>query len=191
MNEPTITCPNCGKEFPLDAAFREHFAEEKRLAVADAVQSARQSASEETEDRLRQEMAQKGADLKNAQEDLATLRESHQAELESVRSEIENAVTERFQQQMTQQGKDFKQAQDELAAERENRQAALDSARTEAKEEIQGQFQTQLEERDLREQRLEKTIVDLQRQFGQGSMELQGEALEVWLRKKDSIQLSA
>jgi len=34
MSEPTITCPKCGNEFPLDAAFREHFDREIQEAIA-------------------------------------------------------------------------------------------------------------------------------------------------------------
>ena len=186
MNEPTITCPNCGNEFPLDAAFREHFAKEKRQAVADAVQSARQSAIEETENRLRQEMAQQSADLKNAREDLAKERESHQAELESVHSEIESAVTERFQQQMTQQGKDLKQAQDELATERQSRDEAVKSAREETEARVEERLRLESEAHKTEKGRLLREVESLRRQLRQGSIELQGEALEVWL--KESLQ---
>ena len=35
--QPLISCPNCGQEFELDKAFAEHFEDEKRKAVAQAI----------------------------------------------------------------------------------------------------------------------------------------------------------
>ena len=76
MNEPTITCPNCGNEFPLDAAFREHFERERQEAVTAALTNERQAAQERQQAReqyLRQELAQ---EQQQSQADLvAELRE--------------------------------------------------------------------------------------------------------------------
>ncbi len=183
MVEQTIKCPECGKEFQLDAAFREHFAEEKRQAVADAVDRTSERVSAETEQHLRQEMVQQGADLKKAQDQLAAKDVAHKAALDSVKKEAEDSATERMQQQMAQQDADINKAQDELAAERENRQADLDSAVKKAKGEAEDQFNSQLEENNVEKRRMQKIIDDLQRQARQGPVEQQGEALEEWLQK--------
>lgn len=47
MNQQMIKCPNCGHAFALDEAFAEHFEQEKRQAVAEAVEHAKKKAQEE------------------------------------------------------------------------------------------------------------------------------------------------
>ena len=186
MSEPVIQCPNCGKEFPLDAAFREHFAEEKRQAVADAVKNARQSAVEETENRLRQRMAQQGEELEKAREDLTDERESRQAELEGVRQAVEKETTERFQQQMAQQGDELKQTREVLASERQVRDEAVKSAREQAAAEADERHRLAMRAKDVEMERLGQELETLRRRTSQGAVELQGEALEDWLR--DELQ---
>ncbi len=56
-NQPMIQCPNCGHQFALDAAFQEHFEEEKRRAVSQAVENARQKAEVEYKRQLTEERA--------------------------------------------------------------------------------------------------------------------------------------
>lgn len=57
MASPNITCPHCGSEFALDAAFQEHFEDEKRRAVTDAVEFARKQAKADYERQLADERA--------------------------------------------------------------------------------------------------------------------------------------
>jgi hypothetical protein len=120
MAEQTIQCPNCGQEFALDAAFKEHFEEEKRQAVNDAVKSARKKAEEE--------------------------RERLEAEFAEERGELEKQL----------------QQQAEEAAEKK--------------------YKLELAAKDEEMERIQKKLQDLERRTRQGSMELQGEALETHLK---------
>ncbi len=183
MVELKIKCPACGNEFPLDAAFREHFEEEKQQAVAVAMDTARREGREAAAESMRDEMAQQSEDQKKTREELSSVRASHQAELESVRSEAEHAATERLQQQVAQQGKDLKQAQDELSAERKGKDEAVNSAREEAEAEVEKRYRLKSEEDKTEKERLLREVESLRRRLSQGPVELQGEALEVWLKE--------
>ena len=183
MVELKIKCPACGNEFPLDAAFREHFEEEKQQAVAVAMDTARREGREAAAESMRDEMAQQSEDQKKTREELSSVRASHQAELESVRSEAEHAATERLQQQVAQQGKDLKQAQDELSAERKGKDEAVNSAREEAEAEVEKRYRLKSEEDKTEKERLLREVESLRRRLRQGPVELQGEALKVWLKE--------
>ncbi len=142
MNESTITCPNCGNEFPLDAAFREHFEKEKHQAVAVATENARKQGKKEAEESLREEFDK--------------------------------------------QGEELKQSKEALAFERQGREEAVKSAQEKAESEAEKRYRLELQGKDEEIRRLGEKAAEMERRTRQGSMELQGEALEVWL--KDTLQ---
>ncbi|MCY4525096.1 MAG: DUF2130 domain-containing protein [Anaerolineaceae bacterium] len=151
MDEQRIKCPNCGEEFPLDAAFRQHFELERQEAVAAALANARRTAQEQLQDReieLRQEfardqqrsMAKVMEELKEARETLATQAQEHQQVLERERKTAEELAEQHFRLEMQGKDEEIRRMGDQLAA--------------------------------------------MERRTRQGSMELQGEALEAWLKQQ-------
>lgn len=117
-----ITCPNCGHHFMLSDAFMEHFEEEKRQAISQALEASKRKTELET----------KALEERFAEE----------------RAELEQKLT--------------KQAQDN--AEKE--------------------YELKLHEKDEELDRIRKRLKDLERRTNQGSMELQGEALETYLKQQ-------
>lgn len=151
MNEPTITCPNCGNEFPLDAAFREHFERERQEAVTAALTNERQAAQERQQAReqhLRQELAQ---EQQQSQADLV-------AELREVK-------------------------ESHAAQEREHQQA-LERVRVAAEEQADQRHLLVIQGKDEELRRMGEQLAAMERRTRQGSMELQGEALETWLKQQ-------
>jgi hypothetical protein len=140
MAEQTITCPQCGHKFALDAAFKEHFESEKRRAVNDAIKSANKKAEEERK-LLKEELAE-----------------------------------------------ERKQLQEELAAEREKIEKKYQEQAEEAAEK---KYRLEIAAKDEEMRRIQKQLEDLERRTRQGSMELQGEALETLLKSalQDSFPL--
>ena len=120
MAEQTIQCPNCSHEFALDAAFKEHFEDEKRQAVSEAVKAAKKKAEEE--------------------------RERLEEEFEEKQEELEKKLQEKA----------------ELEADKK--------------------YKLELEAKDEEMRRIQKKLEELERRTRQGSMELQGEALETHLK---------
>ena len=151
MNEPTITCPNCGNEFPLDAAFREHFERERQEAVTAALTNERQAAQERQQAReqhLRQEFAQ----------------EQQQSQA--------NLVAE------------LREVKESLAAQEREHQQALERERKTAGELAEQHFRLELQGKDEELRRMGDQLAAMERRTRQGSMELQGEALEAWLKQQ-------
>ena len=60
--------------------------------------------------------------------------------------------------------------------------------RAEAEKDATRKFDIEREEYALEQQRLEKQMADMQRQIGQKPAELQGEALEVYLKRQLNTQ---
>lgn len=117
-----VVCPNCGHEFMLSDAFIEHFEEEKRHAVAQAIETAKKKAEKE------------------------------QIEREERFDEEKRALEARL----------AKQAQDDA----------------------EKKYELALHEKDEELERIGKQLKELERRTRQGSMELQGEALETYLQKQ-------
>lgn len=121
MSEQSILCPNCGHEFALNEAFTEHFEEEKRKAVKQAVENAKKRAKEEQDQLL--------------------------AEIEEERGDM------------------------------------LKKLEAQAEE----KYKLELKAKDEEMRRIQKQLEALEKRTRQGSMELQGEALETHLKAELEI----
>lgn len=75
-----------------------------------------------------------------------------------------------------------KELEAKVQDEREAHETRETEIRAEAEKTATEKFDIRRKEIDLKNQRLEKQVADMQRQLGQGSAELQGEALEVYLK---------
>ena len=109
---PTVECPNCGTEFALGEAFAEHFAEEKRAAVQEAILKERErnetqiAELEQTADKLAEEkyelqLAQKDEDLARIRKQLRDLeRRTRQGSVElqgeALETHLETALQDAF-----------------------------------------------------------------------------------------------
>lgn len=172
MTEPKITCPKCGNEFPLDAAFREHFDREMQEAIA----------SEKTE-----------ADARMA-EALRERDKTHERDLQRAREEAEEQAASHFREQsqaLEEAQYQLSRAQRESGEREEDHKRDLRRAREEGEEEAGKRHRQVLREKDIEVQgakeeirRLGDQLETLQRRTRQGSMELQGEALESWLKQQ-------
>lgn len=120
--QPLISCPNCGQEFELDKAFAEHFEDEKRKAVAQAIDTFKKKTEEE-------------------------------------RIQLEN---------------DFEEERKELK--KQIQQQAQDDA--------EKKYKLEIESKDQELKRIQKQLEELEKRTRQGSMELQGEALESYLKEE-------
>lgn len=166
MNETTITCPKCGAEIPLtqavthrlreqlEADFQRQLARERKKLQADAAHAAEEKLAVELKD-LRNQLAEREAKLKEAQEAELQLRKEKRA-LEDARKNLELELQRR------------------LDAER--KKIAEDAARQAAEAE-----RLKLADKDQIIEGLRKQIADLQQRAEQGSVQAQGETLEITL----------
>ncbi|MCE2488600.1 MAG: DUF2130 domain-containing protein [Anaerolineae bacterium] len=209
MNEPTITCPNCGNEFPLDAAFREHFEREVREAIAtekiaaDArmaealkerdethernLQRAREEAEEQATSHFREQtkaLEEALYQLNRTKRELKERDEDHKRDLRRAREEGEEEAKKVQASQLEEEKRARQRAEKALELSAEERKVELQRVLAEAREDGQKENQVELEAERIKNQRLSKQMEDMQRSINQGSMELQGEALETWLKKE-------
>jgi len=204
MSELTITCPKCGTEIPLTKAVSERLrrelsaqfeAERSRLQAAIAKREARlarekarleerartmeeqvarqveaerrklrEAALKEAEERLRVELTdlrarleEQGAKLRQAQEAELALRKKER-ELEAARESLELEVARRLDQ--------------------ERKRVAQEAAQRAAEQE-----RLKLTEKEELIESLRRQIEELKQRAEQGSMQLQGEALELDLER--------
>ncbi|MCY3718634.1 MAG: DUF2130 domain-containing protein [Anaerolineaceae bacterium] len=151
MSEPVIQCPNCGEQFPLDAAFREHFEHERQQAVANALTQERETAKAVQQARERQ------------------LREDIE---QQQRQELANLVAE------------LDESKRALASQEQDHQRALERERNTVNEQAEQHYRLEIQEKDEELRRMGDQLAAMERRTRQGSMELQGEALEVWLKQQ-------
>ena len=177
----TITCPNCGHKFAADEAM-QHQAEEKFKAQFDA-QLARQQA--EHEQQLKDQLEQAKAKFKSEAE--KTIQEEYEEKLKSLQEENEKRKTEnkelkKRELELLQKESDLKEKEEEL---RLQMQKELLEKREAIAEEIRKKEQEKNEllirEKDKKLQDQEKLITEMDRKIKQGSMQMQGETLELAL----------
>ncbi|MCX8092229.1 MAG: DUF2130 domain-containing protein [Verrucomicrobiae bacterium] len=166
MNDTTITCPKCGAEIPLtqavahrlreqlEADFQRRLAQERKKLQAEAARAAEAKVSLELKD-LRNQLAERDARLKEAQQAELQLRKEKRA-LEDARKNFELDLQRR------------------LDAER--KKIVEDAARQAAEAE-----RLKLADKDKVIADLQKQIAELQQRAQQGSVQLQGETLEITL----------
>jgi len=162
MADPTVTCPNCRREFELTEALAGPLLRAERSKIAaEESQKARESSAAELE-KLRQERTR--AEELIRQRD-ARLAEAQKNELELRR---ERAVLQQEKERF------------EL-----DKQRAIDAARAgireAAQKEVDDRYALKLSENQKTMAAMKKQIEDLQRKAEQGSQQLQGEIFELRL----------
>ena len=209
MTQPTIICPSCGTKIrltdslvaPLIEATQKQY--EQKIAEKDAhfaqweaailqqkaeITKARQSIEEEVttrlcveRERIAQEEAQKAkrkveSDLEQKTRELAELNDVLKARTEKL-AEAQHAQAELIRKQ-----RDLDDARRELDLTVEKKvQESLSIERGKARHEAEQALNLKLRERDEKITSMQRKIDELKQRSEQGSMQLQGEALELEL----------
>lgn len=175
MNDQNITCPKCGKEFPLSSTLMNqlnstirhdlevHFEREKKEFIekekiemwAKAQEKAKEKISLEIED-LKKQQVEQDKERKEMLENERALREKNR-ELQDAARKI--------------------QIESERKIDEERKKIYEIS-----KKEIEEEYRLKLAEKDKEKEQMSKTINDLKRQSEQGSMQIQGDTLETDLK---------
>lgn len=198
MVEQTIKCPECGNEFPLDAAFQEHIEEETkrrleqdRRANKEEHERALLRAHEDGADQAREEYRETMKEreeleyrLGRKEKELEDLEENRKRDVRRAREEGEEEAQKAQASQLEEEKRARQEAEKALELSAEERKLELQRVRAVVREDVQKENQVELEAERIKNQRLSNQMADMQRSIQQGSMELQGEALEVWLKRE-------
>ncbi len=182
-----VECPRCGHEFELSETFRAQFEAEKRREINIALrdneakilaeaEKAKQAAVAESAEKAEALQAKLEADRK-AQEkrEKQLLADAKQAKEAALAESAEQVKTLEAQLKADKQAQEKREKQ-LLADAKQAKEAAL--------AEIRDEFDLEREEHRIEKQRIEEQAAKLQRQLRQGAVELQGEALEEYLKKQ-------
>lgn len=202
MVEQTVTCPECGTVFPLGDAFQDHIDKEterrlEQVRRADkkeherAVTRAREEGADQVREEYRQEMKERDEleyRLGRKEKELEELEENRKRDVQRAREEAAEELQRNFARQLEEVDKARDKAEKALADKDEEHELAINRAREEANEEAENKYRLGLQGKDEEIRRMGDQLAAMERRTRQGSMELQGEALEVWLKKE--IQLN-
>ena len=200
-----ITCPNCAHQFLLDDAIDKEKMEELRKEVA----LAQQHELEKEKHNLREQMnayvaqkeeenklaeAKRQADLKQAEEAMmAKIKLESQAKLKFL--EEENANKDAQLKQAQQNELDLMRLQKQIIEVTQNAEHEKEKALLANEQKVREQFENELlpkmleakdlamKEKDTQLESMKKTIEQLKQKSEQGSMQAQGEALELLLEE--------
>ena len=175
-----VECPRCGERFELSETFRAHFEEEKRNEVAKAVREhaarIRAEAVKDSQAKLA-ETEQQVTDLKAQVEAEKEAQEKREAEIRAEAEKANEAILAKSQQEV-------ENLQEKLKAGEEAQEKREAEIRAETEEGATQKLALEREQHAIEKKRLEQQMADMQRQLGQKSAELQGEALEVYLKRQ-------
>lgn len=187
LRDRQVKCPECGAEFEVEAILREHIEQELRqtltVEIRDRLKADLQAQIElEAQEKLRQQMASLKAESKLEKEQM-----QEQLEEEQQRN-----------QRLRQEKADLQQAKRELQDLKEEMAEQLETARHQAirdtKQQLKQEYQEQLSrelqkaladkeveltEKVEKERQLKSQLEELRQKLEQGSMQLQGEGLEL------------
>ena len=173
MNEPAITCPNCGGEIRLTESLAAPLIAATRRQYEERLQSERQ--------RVGAEEARK-AKLAGAAELAAKVREV--GELQEVLASREKKLAEaqNAQAELVRKQRELDDARRELELTVEKRiQAGLAEVRVQARREAEDGLKLKVLEKDQTIASMQQKIEELKQKAEQGSQQLQGEAQELQL----------
>ena len=211
-----LECPRCGHRFELSETFRAHYEQEKQAAVADAVhhmsvkaEAARAEREEAIRAEARAQHEQQLADSAQRQESLQVQLQQQRAAQEELQGKLVKEQAEREEREAdirrqaeavaqarlaeaTKRGEDLQAQLQQTQAEYAQQEALI---RADAEAKAEERYALQREQDAIEKQRWERAaaeaqakVADMQRQLGQGSVELQGEALEVYLKRQLQTQ---
>ncbi len=182
-----VKCPRCGNRFELSETFRAHFEEEKRNEVAKAVREhaagIRAEAVKDSQAKLA-ETEQQVTDLKAQVEAEKEAQEKREAEIRAEAEKANEAILAKSQQEVG-------NLQEKLKAGEEAQEKREAEIRAETEEGATQKLALEREQHAIEKKRLEQQMADMQRQLGQKSAELQGEALEVYLKRQLQMEFPA
>ena len=147
--------------------------EKREAEIRAELEQANQEKLEESTEQVKKLEAQLKADRE--------LRVKREAE---IRAELEQASQEKLEESTEQ----VKKLETQLKADRELQEKREAEIRTEAENKVSSDFEIERREWAIEKQRLEKNMADMQRQLGQSPAELQGEALEEYLKHQLQTQ---
>jgi len=209
MSEPTVTCPHCGREFPLTqslaaplvAAIKREY--EARLSSQDAEMDKREQALKAREEELNRQretldalVAEKlrGERTRIAEDEarkakLALAADLEQkakenADLREILDQKESKLAEAQKQEaeLLRKKRELEDKMRELDLTVERRIGEVQEViRAQARKEAEERLHLQVAERDQTIKSMKATIEELQRKAEQGSQQLQGEVLELEL----------
>ena len=134
----------------------------------------------EAEKASQAKLAESAEQVKALEAKLQAGQEAHEKREAEIRAEAEKAS----QAKLAESAEQVKALEAKLQAGQEAHEKREAEIRAEAEEDATRKFNMEREEFALEKQRLEKQMADMQRQIGQKPAELQGEALEVYLKRQ-------
>jgi len=163
-----VTCPSCGKQFPLTdgiigplrSELRDSFEQEYNKKLSNAMESLQKKADELTEKRHAEELGELNGEVAELNKKLDTAK-NNELELRKQRRELE-----------------AKQKDLELEITRK-----VDEQTAKIKEDVQNSYSLKIRQQDEQMVAMRKQIEELKRKAEQGSQQSQGEALEVELEE--------
>ena len=175
-----VECPRCGKRFELSETFRAHFEAEMRKEFDNALRDSEARIRAEAEQASQAERAESEKQVKDLKAQLQTNQEAQERREAEIRAEAKQAS----QAERAESEKQIKDLEDQLRANQEAQDKREAEIRAKAEEKASSEFDIKRGEWDLEKQRLEKQMADMQRQLEQKPGELQGEALEAYLKRQ-------
>ncbi|MCY4538137.1 MAG: DUF2130 domain-containing protein [Chloroflexi bacterium] len=175
-----VECPRCGKRFELSETFRAHFEAEMRKEFDNALRDSEARIRAEAEQASQAERAESEKQVKDLKAQLQTNQEAQEKREAEIRVEAEKAN----QAKLAESAKQVEALQAQLQADQEAREKRETEFRVNAEKKASSEFDIKRGEWDIEKQRLEKQMAEMQRQLGQRTAELQGEALETYLKQK-------
>ena len=175
-----VKCPRCGNQFELSETFRAHFEDEKRKEVEDAVRESAAGIRADAEKVYQAERAKSNKEVKDLKDQIKADREAQEKREAEILADAEKA----YQAERTKTNKEVKDLKDQIKADREAQEKREAQIRAEAEKKLTGELDIERGEWEIEKKRLEQQMTDMQRQLGQKSAELQGEALEVFLKRQ-------
>ncbi|MHB8780354.1 MAG: DUF2130 domain-containing protein [Candidatus Geothermincolia bacterium] len=173
----SVTCPNCGTDFPLTDAIEQRFLEEMGTKLEEqqkelAAQAAEQRKQLEAEKKKLEEAARKKA-AADFEAEKKAFQEDAAAKDEQIEKFREQELKLRKEKRELDEAK--KDIEIEVARKIDEERTAI---KKKAAEEAAEQHHLKDKQKDDLIDKLNKQLEDMQRQVEQGSMERQGEALE-------------
>ena len=125
-------------------------------------------------------LAETAEQVKTLETQLQADQEAHEKREAEIRADAEKAS----QAKLAETAEQVKTLETQLQADQEAHEKREAEIRADAEKDATRKFDIEREEYAIEKQRLEKQMADMQRQIGQKPAELQGEALEVYLKRQ-------
>ncbi len=175
-----VECPRCGERFELSETFRAHFEAEKRREINTALRENEERIYAEAEKANQAKLEESAEQIQALEEQSRADHEAQEKREKQIRAEAEKAN----QATLEESAKQIQALKEQLQADHEAREKREKQIRAKAEEDAARKFDIERGERNIENQRLEKQLADMRRKLRQRSGELQGEALEVYLKQQ-------